>query len=556
MAKNNEITELIEELKKEVEQLEKESQLIQQELNNYTELKGWSFEGEYSDNRKYLYNNIVYFRGGAYILRAKTNVGNPIDDRAWQLLSGNDTTYHPIKTVNNIGADENGDINLGQITYLEDLKTVEKELMDYIEKEISLIKPSEDCLTEEYLDKELEALKKNMEDRIEEIEKPSEPSEPEIPKPYDFIYGVEIDENNPDPYNAVTYIEDNASYTPLFSGDGNVDYGSWENKFPIAFTRVVLLKNGEVVEELDKNDYTKTIDGRAADITSGNNGDVMVGIPLTYWKFERAGSKLRIYISNRQVDDGFKAYAHSRNGIVQDNYLYIGAYKGSVQDGKLRSLHDVMSTGRKTISRFREYAEANGNGYGQMNWATMTLMQIFTVLLTKSLDSQSALGRGYVDGNDDFIKNGGTTKKGLFCGETTGKKQMKFLGIEDFYGNRFEWVDGLVRKDNKFWTNTNNTNYNDDAVGYTEAGDAHNFDDYFKTVTGTTESGFIPAEKGGSSSTYYCDLYWYNSGHRVAVFGGSRSLGSMSGAFQLYTSDSPASVDALRGARCLYLKQK
>ena len=126
MTKNNEITELIEELKKEVERLEKDSQLIQQELNNYTELKGWSFEGEYSDNRKYLYNNIVYFRGGAYILRAKTNVGNPIDDRAWQLLSGNDATYHPVKTVNNIGADENGDINLGQIIYLEDLKTVEK----------------------------------------------------------------------------------------------------------------------------------------------------------------------------------------------------------------------------------------------------------------------------------------------------------------------------------------------------------------------------------------------------------------------------------------------
>lgn len=628
MAKNNEITELIEELKKEVEQLEKESQLIQQELNNYTELKGWSFEGEYSNKRKYQYNNVVYFRGGAYILRAKTNVGNPIDDRAWQLLSGNDATYHPVKTVNNIGADENGNINLGQITHLEDLKVVEKELMDYIEKEISLIKPSEDCLTEEYLDKELEALKKNMEDRIEEIEKPTEPEipeeqinketlkkfiekakntdttgkteesiktldeaiehgefiynkedatkeeirdaikqlqdaingledieSPELPEPYDFVYGVEIDENNPDPYNAVKYIEDNASYIPLFSGTGNVDYGSWENKFPIAFTRVVLLRNGEVVEELDKNDYTKTIDGRTVDITSGDSGDVMVGIPLTYWKFERVGSKLRIYISNRQVDSDFKAYAHSRNGVVQDDYLYIGAYKGSVQEDELCSLHDVMSTGNETISEFREYATNKGEGYGQMNWATMTLMQIFTVLLTKSLDSQTALGRGNVN-SGVYIRNGSTTKKGLFYGEQTGREQMKFLGIEDFYGNRNEYVDGLVRKDDKFWTNINNTKYNDDAVGYTEAGVASNFSSYFKTVIGTTESGFIPAERGGSSSTYYCDYYSYRTGHRVALFGGYMSDFMTAGSFRLYMDDSPDYANPLRTARCLYLRKK
>ena len=377
-----------------------------------------------------------------------------------------------------------------------------------------------------------------------------------IPENKTYIYGVEIDEENPDPFGAVTYIADSEGFEPLYTSDGNVEYGDWRNKFPINKVIVVLMKEGKVIEELDKNDYTKTIDGRTVDITSGVSGDVMVAIPLTYWKFERVGSKLRIYISNRQVNSGFKAYAHSRNGVVQDDYLYVGAFKGTVKDGKLRSLHDVMSTGSNTISKFREYAEANGEGYGQMNWATMTLMQIFTVLLTKSLDSQTTLGRGYVDDNDEYIKNGGTVDKGLFYGETTGKQHMKFLGIEDFWGNRYEWVDGLVRKDNKFWTNTNNRAYNDNAVGYVEAGVAPNFDDYFKTVTGTTESGFIPSERGGSSSTYYCDYYWYNSGHRVVAFGGDRSLGSGSGAFRLDAYGSPAYANARRGARCLYLKQK
>lgn len=371
-----------------------------------------------------------------------------------------------------------------------------------------------------------------------------------------IIYGVEIDEDNSDPFGRVKYIADSAGFEPLYTGDGNVDLGSWGDKFPINKVKVALMKDGEVVEELDENDYTKTVDGRTVDITSGDSGDVMVGIPLTYWKFERVGSKLRIYVSDKQVDNDFRAYAHSRYGVVQDDYLYIGAYKGNVQDDKLRSLHDVMSTGSATIGKFRDYAEANGEGYGQNNWATMTLMQIFTVLLTKSTDSQSALGRGYVARNDDYIKNGGTTKKGLFYGESTGKQQMKFMGIEDFWGNRYEWVDGLVTDPNRMWLiNDKNTNYNDAGEGYTKHGECFDSDGYISRVDGKANTGFIPAKTGGSSSTHYADYAWQSSsGGRVAFFGGSRSYGSVAGAFLLSVYDSPSFADAVRGARLLYLK--
>lgn len=378
------------------------------------------------------------------------------------------------------------------------------------------------------------------------------------PMPY-VIYGVEIDENNSDPFGRVKYIEESAGFEPLQSGNGTVKYGSWADKFPLNKVKVVLLKDGKVVEELDKNDYRKTVDGRTVDITSGNNGDVMIGVPLTYWKFNRVGSKLRIYVSDGQPDDKFKAYAHSRNGVVQDDYLYIGAYKGTVKDGKLRSLHDVMSTGDETIGKFRDYAQANGKGYGQMNWATMTLLQIFTVLLSKSTDSQTALGMGYTINNNSFIKNGATVNKGLFYGEQTGKKQMKFLGLEDFYGNKREWVDGLVRKNDKFWVNNGNVNFNNDANGYADGGNAPNFDDYIKNVKGGTDTGFLPSTGNASSSTYYCDYYYYNSGHRVASFGGDRSAsdgGARAGAFQLNVSNSPSNSNSYQGARCLFLKEK
>ena len=379
---------------------------------------------------------------------------------------------------------------------------------------------------------------------------------------YPTIYGFEIDETNADPYGAVKYIGDSSDFTPLKSGDGTVTYGSWADKFPINRLKVVLLKDGVVAEELNKNDYRKTKDGRTVDITSGELGDVMVAIPLTYWKFNRVGTKLRVYVSDGQPDTDFKAYAHSRNGVVQDEYLYVGAFKGTVASGKLRSLHDTMSSAEITIGKFREHAEANGDGYGQMNWATMTLLQIYSVLLTKSLDSQSSLGMGYTNNYSSHIKNGATVAYGLFYGEQTGKKQMKFLGLEDFYGNRFEWVDGFATSSSRdILINDKNVNYNDAGDGYTKHGKCFDEDGYIKGVEGTTGTGFIPkVASGASTSTYYCDYaYQSSSGGRVADFGGNRSSsdgGARAGAFCFSASYAPSYSGAIRGARCLFLKSK
>lgn len=381
------------------------------------------------------------------------------------------------------------------------------------------------------------------------------------PMPY-VLYGFEIDEANADPFGAVKYIEESTDFTPLSSGDGTVKYGSWADKFPLNRLKVVLLKDGKVVHELNKNDYRKTTSGGTVDITSGNAGDVMIAIPLTYWKFNRVGTKLRVYVSDGQPDEDFKAYAHSRNGVVQDDYLYVGAFKGTVASGKLRSLHDTMSTGDVTIGGFRTNAEANGAGYGQMNWATMTLLQIYSVLLTKSLDSQTALGRGYTTSNSSYLKNGATVASGLFYGEKTGKKQLKFLGLEDFYGNRYEWVDGFATSSSRdILINDKNVNYNDAGDGYTKHGKCFSSDGYIKGVEGTTGMGFIPkVTSGASTSTYYCD-YAYQSptGGRVAYFGGDRSssgVGANAGTFCFYAVYAPSDSVENRGARCLFLKNK
>ena len=51
-----------------------------------------------------------------------------------------------------------------------------------------------------------------------------------------------------------------------------------------------LFKNGAVVGYLNPDNFAQFADGTAADITSGNNGDVMIEIPKTGYKISKSGT--------------------------------------------------------------------------------------------------------------------------------------------------------------------------------------------------------------------------------------------------------------------------
>ena len=70
------------------------------------------------------------------------------------------------------------------------------------------------------------------------------------------------------------------------------------------------------------------------------------------------------------------------------------------------------------------------------------------MIIYKNLNSQAVLGQGYTEAR--LRSNTGGTNSNTFCfGSTSGSQQVKFLGIEDFYGNEFYWVDGLYYDSNR-----------------------------------------------------------------------------------------------------------
>ena len=367
------------------------------------------------------------------------------------------------------------------------------------------------------------------------------------------IYGIKIDTTNSNPATALTYTDDAVGLTPATGNNGAFNAGSWADKFPFNQIKPCLLKNGVVNYYLNPNNYAQKIDGvTASDITSGNDGDVMVEFPKIWWKFETIGTDLYVRYADAQVDSSYKCLAHMR-GTTEKDKCYISSYLGYNLTSKLRSLSGKTPTATQTIGAFRTLAQANGAGYDQVAYFQLLMLQVLFTVMFKDRDSQTALGRGYVDGNAAAINTGGTNAKGMFYGETTGKLQNKFCGIEDFYGNLRYWIDGFFSSADWHMLIANQ-NFNDTESGYTDYGQVStaNLSGYISTVQGGTETGFVVKATAGSATTYYPD-YGYLFASSLPYFGGYWARADAAGAFYLYAYYSTATSAEFIGARVMSL---
>ena len=363
------------------------------------------------------------------------------------------------------------------------------------------------------------------------------------------VYGVKIDTTNSNPETAVTYTDNAVGFTPASGNNGAFSYGSWADKFPFNQIKPCLYLNGAVNYYLDPNDYTKKEDGvTASDITTGADGDVMIEFPKLWWKFETVGTDLYVRYSDTQYDVDYKPLAHTK-GSTEKDFVYISAYLGYTLSGKLRSLSGKTPTVTKTIGAFRTEAQATGTDFEQMAYYQLLMTQVLYLIMFKNRDSQTALGRGFIDGNSAAANTGGTNTKGMFYGETTGKQQNKFCGIEDWFGNLRYWIDGFF-SDANYNMLIGTENFNDTGSGYTNHGQGAtaNLGGYISGVQGGTETGFVVKADAGSATTHYTD-YGYLFASRMPYFGGYWAHADFAGAFFLYVGSSDSYSTSSIGAR-------
>ena len=310
---------------------------------------------------------------------------------------------------------------------------------------------------------------------------------------------VTIDKTNSNPATCCSYADDAVGMTA-----GSSDWDDFFGEVP-----VLLNSSGTELGNLKVSDYSKYEDGTSAPITTVGN-DVMVKFPKRGLKISTSGNTVSISMTDNPdaESDGFKYYAHSYGANNNCDAVYVGAYKGYVSSNKLYSSSGKTPTGNQTIGTFRTQAEARGSSYEQMTFYVRTFLVAAYLLKYKNLDSQTAVGRGYVDGNSAPTTTGQTNTKGLDWGESTGKYQSKCLGIEDLWGNMHEWFDGIFSNSTRnILTATTNSSMNDTGSGYTDQGQGATADigNYMNEVQGTTEKGFVAKSVSGSATTYFCD---------------------------------------------------
>ena len=360
------------------------------------------------------------------------------------------------------------------------------------------------------------------------------------PQPFKTMTAV-IDLSNSNPATCITYSDDAESMTA-----GSSDWDNFFGEYP------VLLKDGKEVGKLNRDNFDQFEDGTTADISSGDAGDAMIAFPRRGLKISTANSKVTISMTDNPDNSDFEYNAHTR-GTASKDVFYLGVYKGYVTSSKLRSLKGRTITANQTIGTFRTQAQANGAGYEQSGFYQLIFRQAMYLLKYKNLNSQVAVGRGYVDANSAAIATGGTNAKGMDFGETTGKLQMKLFGLEDFWGNIWEWIDGIVTNSTRNML-TATTGFNDTGSGYTDQGQGATADigGYMSKPQGSTKTGFIAKEVSGSETTYFCDsatLY----ASCVAYFGGTWGTASNAGAFLLDVNYAASSSSAGVAARLMYL---
>jgi len=132
---------------------------------------------------------------------------------------------------------------------------------------------------------------------------------------------------------------------------------------------------------------------------------------------------------------------------------------------------------------------------------------------------------------------------------SNGRYPCMYRGLESPYGDLSQFVDGVNIIDNQAWVANNPVHYTSNvfAAPYEPLGYAN-----IDTSGYSVEMGFdpdhpyaeFPTVVGGSSSTYYSDYYYPNTGQRIARVGGTWPDGSLGGPsfWALYSSSSYAGV--------------
>lgn len=377
------------------------------------------------------------------------------------------------------------------------------------------------------------------------------------------------------------------------------------DEFPVheMMRRCVLDDAGVRQYYLLSTDSTKKAANGAAATLDGTDGQVMVEI-YKFWSIKKHyGTKRYMFVSEGPFSitmpdsSVVTAVIHPvfyAGQATPTERVYCGAYQAAMWDDSasamMGTVHtDLYAAGDKlcsvsgyypktyqTIAEFRAAAAARGTGWHQLDAPMLHALQMLFVTRYGTLNSQDAIGMGRT------TLSGGVWEAGSYigiCGRSNGVGNasgnaalggtaghagdyMSFLGIEDFWGNVWQFMDGANVHNSAglgsrlFLCDDYELYASDTDANYIYAGNPPETDGWVTDIIDA--DGFWPASVGGSNNSYLCDYYYTyfddnpDSGWRIVRVGGLADDGTRAGAFFVNSYVGSATAYASFGGRLCY----
>ena len=334
--------------------------------------------------------------------------------------------------------------------------------------------------------------------------------------------------------SAWTRTDDGVGKTANATHDGSAVTNDFDSIYPWSEIKTVnLADNGTVNAVLGMPNFK----------WDGSNGEVMTYIPSFWYKRWQDSTYEYMQISQSE----FTGASYSKG-------FYIGRYTTS---SGAHSKSGVASQVSTNITNFRTQAQAKGDNWQQLDYHYF-LLELLYLVEYADYNSQSKLGQGNTSTSAQ-INSGSLDSLGMKSGclANAGATAVMYRGIENIFGNLWQFVDGLNIKDNVAYICYKPSSYAVDtftgdysAVGYTNA----TSNGKSKTLGMDNNNPLIalPTSVGGSSTTYMCDYYWQNTGNRITLVGGGWGADTDGGMFCWRLNFSSGGSDTYIGSRLIY----
>jgi hypothetical protein len=381
-----------------------------------------------------------------------------------------------------------------------------------------------------------------------------------------WYYKTLVDTSNLEDTLAYWYENDenNSSTTCATGGNRNV-IESLRSKFK----RCIAMPSGDdaaLISYCNEEDSSKWPDSTNITIMN-NHQNRMVYFPKYYHKtIERSPGIWRTYISEQQIDSNY----------IEEPEMLLASFEGSINiEGMLISTASQTSAASKTMAEFVTAAKTHGSLWGIGDYrshATIARMFCAYYKTTNISTSNSAIPCSGGTKRYDYGKTGGTIALGNKDGkaavvEDTGYYSTNFLGLEDCYYSKWEFVQGINILKGKYVVYDGGS-FPDKDVAELEAAGATNirvvgyepnpaatagYNGWTKAVAQGKYGDVVPTAHGGSETTYYSDYSWFNpTGNRIFLRSGISDDGSRCGVFVAHAANASSHSWALVGARLAF----